>query len=369
MGKIVQSSPGANYLSHKIEIDEAIHRVLDSCWYILGSEVSAFEQEFSAFIGSKFGIGVANGTDAITIALRACGIGKGDEVITVSHTAVATVVGIELAGAIPVLIDIEPKSFVMNPMLIEAAITPKTRAIIPVHLYGHPVDMEAVMSIAKKYSLRVVEDCAQAHGAKYFKKRIGSFGDAAAFSFYPTKNLGALGDGGIVVTSDREIYDRARSEREYGWKERYISETVGRNSRLDELQAAVLRVKLKYLDQDNDKRKKIADLYSTALNNLDIILPSQAQGYDHVWHQFVITAPDREALRKRLQEKEIGTLVHYPVPIHLQPAYMNKTHIARNMSCTEKVKNQIVSLPIYPELGENDVQFVNSEITDWYRNR
>lgn len=260
------ADPGANYRAHRAEIDVAIHRVLDSGWFILGREVASFEQEFALYLDARFAVGVASGTDALHLALRACGIGPGDVVLTVSHTAVATVAAIELAGAVPLLVDIDPLTFNIDAERVEDTLKSidrgdgpsprgRVRAIIPVHLYGQPADMAAIIRVAARYGLKVIEDCAQAHGASIDGRKVGSWGNAAAFSFYPTKNLGALGDGGAIVTNDSEIADRVRLLREYGWRDRYVSSEVGMNSRLDEIQAAVLRVKLLNLDQENDRRR------------------------------------------------------------------------------------------------------------------
>ena len=272
---ITCSNPKAQYLSYKREIDSAISNVLTSGRYILGEEVHKFEEEFSRYIGVNYGIGVGNGTEAIHLALRACNIGINDEVITVSHTAVATVTAISMAGAKPIFVDINPMDFTIDVTQIENAITNKSKAIIPVHIYGQPADMDSVMAIARKYSLKVIEDCAQAHGAKINNRFVGSFGDIAAFSFYPTKNLGALGDGGIIVTNNKNLANKAKLEREYGWKKRNFSSFQGYNSRLDEIQAAILRVKLKYLEKDNIKRKNIAKQYNVKLKDTELF------GYKH----------------------------------------------------------------------------------------
>ena len=281
---ILCANPRLQYLAHKNEIDDAIMQVLDRGRYILGEEVEAFEFEFSAYVGVKYGIGVGSGTEGIHLSLTACGIGAGDEVITVSHTAVATVAAIEQAGATPVMVDIEPDFFTIDPQKITTAITPKTKAIITVHLYGQPVDLDPVLEIARTYELRVIEDCAQSHGAIYKGKRVGSYGDLACFSFYPTKNLGALGDGGMVLTDQAEFARRLRLLREYGWVERYVSRFPGVNSRLDEVQAAILRVKLHYLDQDNAARVRISTMYRDGLRGCGISLPICRQKAVHVYH-------------------------------------------------------------------------------------
>jgi dTDP-4-amino-4,6-dideoxygalactose transaminase len=344
---IPQTDPRANYLAHKDEIDRAIATVLDRGRYILGPEVEAFEREFAAYLGVGHVIGVGNGTDALRLALECAGVRAGDRVVTVSHTAVATVAAIELAGAIPFLVDIDPSTFTMNCDRLEDVLrTRRVSAIVPVHLYGHPADMPAIVELARRYSTTVIEDCAQSHGASIGNRKTGSFGSAAAFSFYPTKNLGALGDGGAIATDDRGLAERARLLREYGWKERYVSEIPGMNTRLDELQAAILRVKLRYLDPGNARRREIAAAYSAGL-----CLPIENAG--HVHHQYVIRSRDRDALRSRLAASGIATLVHYPVPIHLQPAYARLEH--GPLPETESAAREVLSLPIYPELPDVDV--------------
>jgi dTDP-4-amino-4,6-dideoxygalactose transaminase len=348
-------------LAHKQEIDDAVNRVLESGSYILGNEVRAFEEEFAAYLGVNHSVGVGNGTEALHLALVACGIGHGDEVATVSHTAVATVAAIELAGARPVFVDIDPLTYNMEPEFLKKAITSKTKAVIPVHLYGHPAPMEEILAIAREYSLCVIEDCAQAHGANYRGKRVGSLGDMACFSFYPTKNLGALGDGGAVVTGNPDLAEKARLLREYGWAERYVSHTPGWNSRLDEVQAAILRVKLRYLDEDNGARTRTADLYVKGLAQTGLALPEVRRSADHVYHLFVVGAADRDRLLAYLHTKNIGAAIHYPVPVHLQPAYEK---IAVSLPNTEIAAREVLSLPIYPELAENQVQFVIDSIKE-----
>ena len=361
---ILCSNPKAQYLSYKSEIDAAISRVLDSGWYILGSEVRLFEEEFASYIGVAHGIGVGSGTEAIHLALVACGIGRGDEVITASHTAVATVAAIELSGATPALLDIEPDYYTIDPRKIESAITLKTRAIIPVHIYGQPADMDPILEIAERYNLRVIEDCAQAHGSGYKGKRVGSIGDIGCFSFYPTKNLGALGDGGMVVTSNKELSKRAYLLREYGWTERYVSHFSGWNTRLDEIQAAILRVKLKHLNEDNSKRVHLAKIYDRELSTANLILAKLRENCTHVNHLYVVRSPKRDELLTFLKEKGIGASIHYPVPVHLQPAYKS-LHGCEELPETEKVAKEILSLPIYPELSESDIQMTIKTIIDF----
>jgi dTDP-4-amino-4,6-dideoxygalactose transaminase len=359
---ILCSNPLAQYQACKAEIDAAIQRVLDKGWYILGEETRLFEAEFAAYIGVSHGIGVGNGTDALHVALSACGIGSGDEVITVSHTAVATVVAIEACGAIPVLIDIEPDYYTLDPLKLEAAISPRTKAIIPVHLYGQPADLKPILEIAQRHGLKVVEDCAQAHGAIYHGQRVGAWGDVACFSFYPTKNLGALGDGGMVVTNDPALAERARLLREYGWAERYTSQISGWNSRLDEVQSAVLRVKLRYLDDDNAKRARLAAVYDESLANTSLVLPSCRSETTHVRHLYVVRSSKRDQLQVFLKESGVGALIHYPVPVHLQPAYKRLVRNGESMKETERAAGEVLSIPMYPELTEAEAQSVSELI-------
>lgn len=364
---IPSSDPKANYLAHKDEIEAAIARVLDKGWYILGEEVAAFEREFAAYIGVRFGVGVGSGTEALHLALRACGVGAGDEVITVSHTAVATVAAIELCGATPVLVDIDLHTYTMDPNQIESAITERTKAIIPVHLYGHPADVESIMAIARRRGLWVIEDCAQSHGAIYKERKTGAWGDIAAFSFYPTKNLAALGDGGMIVTNDPELAERARLLREYGWRERYVSELPGLNSRLDELQAAILRVKLRYLEQENERRRILAGTYDEALKDSRLQLPESCPDVRHVYHQYVVRCEQQDALRLFLRERGIGTLIHYPVPVHLQPAYRGRVRCVGTLQYSEEAASKVLSLPMYPELLVDQVREITKTIITWER--
>jgi dTDP-4-amino-4,6-dideoxygalactose transaminase len=358
------ADPRGNYFAHRREILDAVTRVLDSGYYILGPEVEAFEREFAAFAGTSHAVGVASGTDALSLALRGLGIGAGDSVITVSHTAVATVAAIEVVGATPVLVDIDPERMTLSPTGLEAAIEAlkgrhRFRAVIPVHLYGQPADMVAILDIARRHGLRVIEDCAQAHGAEAAGRKAGTFGDVAAFSFYPTKNLGALGDGGAIATNDSELADRIRALREYGWRERYVSQEAGVNSRLDPVQAAVLRVKLKYLDADNGRRRAIAGLYSEALAEASFTLPREAPGTRHVYHQYVLRSSRRDELRAFLAERGVNTLVHYPLPVHLQPAYGRRIDTPPGgLPVTERVCREVLSLPVQPELTDGEVERV-----------
>lgn len=361
---IPPSDPHANYCAHRAEIDAAIAAVLERGSYILGPEVAAFEREFAAYLGASHAIGVASGTDALHVALRACGLGPGDGVVTVSHTAVATVAAIELAGATPILVDIDPATFTIDCNALEDALRrdwgAPVKAIVPVHLYGHPADMPALMEIADRTGLRVIEDCAQSHGASIGGRKTGTWGRIAAFSFYPTKNLGALGDGGAIVTNDSALADRARSLREYGWHERYVSSETGMNSRLDELQAAILRVKLRYLETENERRRERAATFSQVLADAALTLPC-SHGTVHAWHQYVIRAAHRDRLRSYLKEHGVGTLIHYPVPVHLQPAYRDRVKHSL-LDRTEQVVREILSLPMYPELSLDDARMAGEWI-------
>lgn len=357
-------NPRAQYETHRAAIDEAIRRVLESGRYILGEEVAAFEREFANYIGARYALGAGSGTEALHLALMACGIGQGDEVVTVAHTAVATVAAIELTGAMPVFVDIE-EHFTLDPEQLEAAITPKTKAIIPVHIYGQPADLGAIVSIAEQHGIRVIEDCAQAHGAIYRERRVGAWGDLACFSFYPTKNLGAIGDGGAITTNDPQLADRVRRLREYGWAERNVSSVAGWNSRLDELQAAILRVKLRFLDEDNARRREIAAMYDQLLTDADLVLPQRRADATHVFHLYVVRSAARDELMARLRANDIEPAVHYPVPVHLQPAYRNRL-AACELAETERAAREILSLPIYPELTDIEVEKVAAACERYY---
>ncbi|MGO9139663.1 MAG: DegT/DnrJ/EryC1/StrS family aminotransferase [Syntrophales bacterium] len=362
---IPASNPLASYRTRKEAIDKAVLKVLEDGWYILGKEVTAFESEFAAYVGCTHGIGVGSGTEAIHMALKACGIVAGDEVITVSHTAVATVAAIEEAGAVPVLVDIEPDYYTMDPDKLKSVIGPRTKAVIPVHLYGQAANLAAILDIARHRGLCVIEDCAQAHGASYMNRPVGALGDMACFSFYPTKNLGAYGDGGMVTTRDAVLAGRCRLLREYGWAERYISSIPGGNSRLDELHAAILRVKLPGLDADNARRIHIAEIYNRLLNDTDLTLPRRRPQGSHVFHLYVVRSRRRDALQAFLKKRGIGTLIHYPVPVHLQPAYRGRIRCGDGMEETEKAAGEILSLPIYPELTETELHTIAAAIREF----
>lgn len=351
LNKVFCSYPPAQFQSYSQEIIEAIQKVLEKGSYILGPEVEAFEQEFANYHNVNYCIGVGSGTDALALTLKAMDIGIGDEIITVSHTALATAAAIVLAGATPVLVDIEKNFYTIDPNKIEAAITSKTKAIIPVHLYGQPCDMDAIMVIAKKHNLKVIEDCAQAHGAMYKGSKVGTIGDAGCFSFYPTKNLGAIGDGGGVITNNKTINDRLRKIRQYGWDANRISQEPGVVSRLDELQAAILRIKLKYLNSDNKKRQDIAKGYKVILEKSHLLLPEERINCEHVYHLYVVCSKNRDLLKTNLAKNGIDAGIHYTHPVHMHPGYRDRIRISpEGLDVTEKLVKEILTLPIYPEL-------------------
>ena len=355
---ILPADPKRNYIAHKEEIDEAVRRVLEGGWYILGDEAASFEREFAGYVGVSHGIGAGSGTEALHLAFRACGVGPGDLVVTVSHTAVATVAAIELAGAAAVLVDIDPNTFTMAASELESAVEShgrRVKAIVPVHLYGHPADMPRIMEIAASHRVIVIEDCAQSHGATITGRKTGSWGHLAAFSFYPTKNLGALGDGGAVVTDDSGLAERAQLLRQYGWRTRYISEMAGLNSRLDEVQAAILRVKLRYLDAENQRRQDIASRYDAAFSGTSLRLPVAHPNVSHAYHQYTVRSDRRDALQSRLKESGVGAAILYPQPVHLQPAYLGRVQTAGKLENTERVCAEILSLPIHPHLTDDEV--------------
>ncbi|MBM3488234.1 MAG: DegT/DnrJ/EryC1/StrS family aminotransferase [Alphaproteobacteria bacterium] len=365
---IPQADLKAGYRAHKDALDAAARRVLESGWYILGAEVAAFETEFAAFVGARAGIGVGSGTDALAIALRALGVGRGDGVVTVSHTAGATVAAIEMAGATPVLVDVEPGTCTMDPAGLARALERPpvpVRAVIPVHLYGQPAAMGEIMALARRHGAAVVEDCAQAHGATLDGRQVGTFGDIAAFSLYPTKNLGALGDGGIITTDDARLADRCKALREYGWRRRYVSDETGVNSRLDELQAALLRVKLGHLAAGNARRRAIARRYDAALAGLKLVRPRVRAGAEHVYHLYVVETDAREDLRARLKDRGVGTNVHYPVPVHRQPAYEGRIAVQPDgLPVTDALAGRVLSLPLFPELTDDDADYVAAALRD-----
>lgn len=339
------------------EITQAIQRVLKSARFILGVEVERFEEEFSQYVGAKYGIGVNSGSDALFLGLKALGIGEGDEVITVSHTFISTADAIVRNGAKPVFVDIEPDTYCIDVSRIEERITTKTKAILPVHLYGHPADMEPVMQLAEKYRLFVVEDACQAHGAEYKGAKVGSIGDLGCFSFYPSKNLGAYGDGGMIVTNDEALSGKLRMLRNCGQPQKYHHDVVGLNSRLDGIQAAILCVKLKHLDELNQRKRRVANLYDELLGNSSVIKPVEKDYAKHVYHLYVIRCKERDKLQRYLSANEIQTLMHYPIPVHRQKPYQGLAGDA-DMPITERICHEILSLPMHPLLNEDEVQAV-----------
>lgn len=355
------------YQSIEPEVLEAITTVMHSGNFILGENVKAFEEEFASYCGIRFGVGVGSGTEALHLALVACGIKEGDEVITVPNTAAATALAVSSANAKPIFVDVSPEFYTIDPAKIEAAITSRTKAIIPVHLYGHPANMDPIMEIAGRYDLRVIEDACQAHGAEYKGLKVGSIGHLGCFSFYPTKNLGAYGDGGIVVTNDEGLYERLCLLRNYGQSDRQHHIIKGYNSRLDEIQAAILRVKLKNLDKWNKLRRNIASAYNQLLKNIDIITPKEADYAKHVYHLYVIRSRNRDELKKLLDSNSIQTLIHYPIPIHLQEAYFDLGLEKDSYPISERCAKEILSLPVYPTLKEGDLGGISSMINHFGR--
>jgi len=350
------------------EIQSAMDQVVTDCNFVLGRQVEEFETAFSAYCECEHAIGVASGFDALKLILRAMDIGPGDEVITTSHTFIATALAISSVGATPVLVEVDADTYTMDPRRIEAAITERTKAIMPVHLYGQTADMEPILGIARKHGLKVIEDACQAHGARDKGRRAGSIGDAAAFSFYPGKNLGAFGDGGVVTTSDAVLAKRIRTLRNYGSSVKYVHEELGENSRLDTLQAAVLSVKLKRLDAGNDARRVAAALYSEQLRGIgDLITPSIREDSEPVFHLYVIQTAQRDALQQFLLEKGVDCLIHYPVPVHLQKAYSSRGWKKGDFPLTEALAGRILSLPIFPGITEEQVEFVCDAIQSFYK--
>lgn len=349
----------APYFELKTELDEAYQRVMASGWYIMGNEVEAFEQEFAQYCGARHCIGVGNGLEALHLILRAWGIGSGDEVIVPANTYIATWLAVTYTGATPVPVEPDEKTYNIDPSKIESAITEKTRAIIPVHLYGQPADMQAINAVAIRYNLKVLEDAAQAHGAKCHGKKTGVLGDAAGFSFYPGKNLGAFGDAGAVTTNDDELADKVRVLRNYGSQVKYHNEVVGFNSRLDELQAALLRVKLRYIDEWNKRRTQVAQSYLRKLaDNKNIILPYVPEWTTPVWHLFVIRTKQREELQKKLANAGIGNLIHYPIPPHLSGAYKKYSWMKGDFPISERLTDEVLSLPMGPHMTVDQAEYL-----------
>ena len=361
------------YRSIRDEIDQAVSGVLRSGWYILGEELEAFEREFAAYCQSPYAVGVGSGTDAIRLALIACGVKPGDEVITVPNTAVPTVSAIVSTGAKPVFIDIDPKTYTIDPERLETYLKAqhlpmRAKAVVPVHLYGHPADMDPILKMAGNYGLKVIEDACQAHGAEYCVAKVGTLGDAGCFSFYPTKNLGAYGDGGMVVVNDKTLADHLRMLRNYGEEKKYQNVIHGYNSRLDELQAAILRVKLRHLEEWILKRRRIADLYHELLSDTGLILPFEAPNARHVYHLYIVRSKERDKLQQRLGENRVFTAIHYPIPIHYQRAYQGLGYLRGSLPVCERSVSEVLSLPIYPELDEEGINYI-CQIIHRYKNR
>jgi dTDP-4-amino-4,6-dideoxygalactose transaminase len=348
----------AQYRAIKDEVDAAIARVINNASFILGKEVAAFEEAFASYVGARFCVGVSNGTAAIQLALMACGVGRGDEVIVPANTFFATAEAVSTAGARPVFVDADPVSYNISVNQIEAAITPRTRAIIPVHLYGQSADLDPILEIAARHKLIVIEDAAQAHGALYKGRRVGTFGQAATFSFYPGKNLGAYGEGGAVLTNDEEVARRLRLLRDHGSERKYHHEIIGYNFRLEGMQAAVLSVKLRHLDDWNKLRHEHAASYDALLRDSDLVLPQEMEYARHVYHLYVVQAEERDALAAALHAADVQTGIHYPVPIHLQPAYAFLGHGRGQFPETERQAERVLSLPMFPELTDEQIKRV-----------
>jgi dTDP-4-amino-4,6-dideoxygalactose transaminase len=356
----------AQYQSIRPEMDPAIQRVLDNTNFILGSEVAQFEQALAGYVGAAQAVGVASGTAAIYLALLACGVGPGDEVITTAHTFIATAEPISHLGARPVFVDIDPRTYNLDPNRVEDAITPRTRALLPVHLYGQPADMDSLLDIAHRHSLKLIEDAAQAHGAAYHGRRCGSIGHLACFSFYPGKNLGAYGDGGAVTGSDPDLLACVRKLRDHGRTTKYEHEEIGYGERLDALQAAVLGVKLKHLEAWNEARRRHASRYNELLADTDLATPWEAPDVRHVYHLYVVRTPQRDALLSYLKDHGVAGGIHYPVPLHRQPAYLKLGYGQVSLPETEKAAAEVMSLPMYPELAEEQIGHVVKQIKEFF---
>ncbi len=350
------------YQEQKSEIDAAIAAVLESGWFILGPQVEAFEAEFAASLGVKYCVGVGNGLDALHLGLLALGVGPGDEVIVPSNTYIATWLAVTYTGATPVPVEPVAATYNLDPARIEAAITPRTKVILPVHLYGQAADIDPIMEIARRHNLRVLDDAAQAQGARYKEQYVGSLCDITAWSFYPGKNLGAYGDAGAITTNDAELADRVRVLRNYGSRVKYINEVVGFNSRLDEMQAAILRVKLKKLEEWNARRRTIANLYLENLQGLDLVLPEVPDNTEPTWHLFVVRHRQRDDLQKYLTQNGVGTLIHYPIPPHMQEAYKSLGIIEGSLPISENIHREVLSLPMYPQLTDSQVREVTTTL-------
>jgi len=357
------------YSGIKPEIDAAITKVLEGGQFVLGEELAAFETEFARYVGAKHAFGVGSGTDALFLSLLGMGVGQGDEVITAANTYIATALTVSHAGAKPVLVDIDEMTFNMDTALLEKAVTERTKAIVPVHLFGLPADMDPIMELAEKHGLKVLGDVAQACGSEYKHRKIGSMADVDAFSFYPTKPLGAYGDGGMVTTNDDDIAEKIRLLRNYGETTKYHHAIKGFNSRLDEMQAAILRVKMKHLDQWIAMRRKNAGAYTEALQGPSVIMPSEPAGYKHVYYLYVVRSKRRDALQEHLASKGVGTMVHYPIPIHMQSAYNDAGWKKGDFPAAERSAEEMISLPMYPELRKDEIGYVTESISEFGRGR
>jgi len=356
------------YAELKDEMDAACQRVMESGWYILGRETEAFEAEFAAYCEARYCVGVANGLDALHLILRAMEIGAGDEVIVPANTYIATWLAVSFAGATPVPVEPDEKTYNLDAACLEAAITPRTRAIMPVHLYGQPSDMDAINAVAGKYGIKVIEDAAQAHGARHNRRSVGGLGHAAGFSFYPGKNLGAVGDGGAIITNDEALANKVRILRNYGSRIKYYNEVKGFNSRLDELQAAILKVKLAKLDEWNERRKRVAKYYLQTLEGLpDLVLPYVPEWAEPVWHLFVVRHSNRQALQEHLSVNGVDTLIHYPLPPHAQEAYVDLGYGPASFPLSEKLAEEVLSLPIGPHVSDDDARYVVAQLSSFAR--
>jgi dTDP-4-amino-4,6-dideoxygalactose transaminase len=358
--------PAAQYRTHKGAIDAAVSRVLERGAYVLGDEVAKFERDFAQYCQCDHAVGVGSGTDALILALRAFGVGPSTEVITVSHTAVATVAAILAVGADPVLVDVDPVHYTLDPAGLEDAISERTKAIIAVHLYGQAADMDTINSIARRYGLVVIEDCAQAVGARYKGSRVGSLGDAGCFSFFPTKNLGAVGDGGMITTSSSDVAERVRRLRQYGWDENRRTRYIGVNSRLDEIQAAILAAKLPALDDDNARRAILAARYANGLKGLALDVPQVRPETSHVFHLYVVACDKRDNIKSHLLASGIGAGIHYPLPVHRHDGYAERVRTVNELAVTERLASRIISLPLYPELRDDEVDRIVAVIRSYH---
>ena len=355
----------ASYEEIAPELSVATQRVVASGWYLLGEEIAAFEREYAAYVGAKYCVGLGNGLDALHLGLRALGVGSGAEVIVPSNTYIATWLAASYAGARPVPVEPDPRTYNLDPARIEAAITPRTKAILPVHLYGQPADMGPICEIARRHNLVVLDDAAQVHGARYRGRRVGTLADVTAWSFYPGKNLGALGDAGAITTDDEALADQIRTLRNYGSRVKYVNEVPGYNSRLDEIQAAALRVKLAYLDEWNARRARIAARYLTELDDAGLVLPHVPEWADPAWHVFVVRSYDRDALQRHLSAAEIGTVIHYPIPPHMQEAYRDLALPQGSFPLSEAIHREVISLPIGPHMTDEQVDAVVAAVREF----